>query len=140
MTAKDKQYADLHAAAHAAGMAAGAAKVPVPMIVGSPSSASASVSLVVGSNGEKFDMAKPIYYVPSGVCGFAWIVIEEGRSGYARWLKKNVRNSHKNYYGGWAVWVNEFGQSMEQKEAYADAYAKVVKQAGIAASVGSRMD
>jgi hypothetical protein len=29
---------------------------------------------------------------------------------------------------------------MEQKEAYADAYAKVVKQAGIEASVGSRMD
>ena len=133
MTAKDKQYADLHAAAHAAGMAAGTAKVPVPMVVGAAKG-------FVGESANQIDYAQPTYYVASGVCGFAWVVVENGRSGYVRWLKKNVRNSHKNYYGGWAVWVNEFGQSMEQKEAYADAYAKVLKQAGIEASVGSRMD
>jgi hypothetical protein len=128
-----EMYKAIHDEAHAAGMAAGTAKVPVPMIVGESKG-------FVGAAANKIDYAKPTYYVASGVCGFAWVVIENGRSGYARWVKKNVKNSHKNYYGGWAVWVNEFGQSMEQKEAYADAYAKVLKEHGIEAMPQSRMD
>jgi hypothetical protein len=130
---KEREYASIHHEAHVAGMAAGNGKTPTPMIVGTAKG-------FVGEAANQIDEAKPTYYVPSGVCGFAWIVIEDGRSGYARWTKKNVKNSHKNYYGGWAVWCFEFGQSMERKEAYADAYAQVLKSRGIAAYAQSRMD
>jgi hypothetical protein len=126
-------YRRVHEEAHAAGMRAGNAKVPTPMIVGTARG-------FVGAAANEIDHSQPTYYVPSGVCGFAWVVIENGRSGYARWVKKNVSSSHKNYYGGWAVWVSEFGQSMEQKEAYAHAYAAVLKSNGIAATPQSRMD
>ena len=44
------------------------------------------------------------------------------------------------FRSGLSVWVSEGGQSMERKEAYARAYADVLRAAGIEAYAGSRMD
>ena len=47
---------------------------------------------------------------------------------------------YKHYYGGWYVSVREFGQSMTRKEAYAEAFAKVLTEEGMSCYVDSRMD
>ena len=62
-----------------------------------------------------------------------------GNCSFANWLKKN-KLAHKHYYGGVAIWVGQFNQSMQKKEEYAHAFASVLVDAGINAYVGSRMD
>lgn len=124
------ECAALHAKAHAAGMAAGQASVPVPMIVGEAKD--------IFSN--EFKPGATLYHVPDGVCGFAWVNIKPGNSPFANWLKKSGAGGKDDYYGGVTVWVSEFGQSMTRKEAYAHAYAKVLNDSGVYASSMSRMD
>ena len=46
----------------------------------------------------------------------------------------------RSYYGGVDIWVGEFNQSMERKEACAAAMARVLNEAGIKAYSMSRMD
>jgi hypothetical protein len=101
-----------------AGMAAGNGSKPETMYV-------------VG--GEK------VYAVSEGPCGFAWITIKPANSSFARYLKASGLASSA-YGGGVMVWVGLFGQSMMRKEAYAGAYAEVLRAAGIRAYAGSRMD
>lgn len=79
-----------------------------------------------------------VWTVNEGVCGFAWVNIK-ATTGFARWLKAEGIG-HKSYYGGWDIWVWEFGQSMTRKAAYAAAFAKVLNDAGIVAHAQSRMD
>ena len=126
---KHNNFAALLGSAHAAGMAAGNAAKPHAMIVGEPT------TLL----GNQIDHSKPTYYVPDGVCGFAWITVRPGTSSFARWLVKNG-HARKAYRGGVDIWVHQFGQSMERKQAYAYAYAKVLNEAGITAYSESRMD
>jgi hypothetical protein len=109
-------------------MVAGQAAVPAPMIVGSPST-------LLGND---VDPRQPMYYVADGVCGFAWVHLD-GREPFARYAKE-VGLGHKGYPKGFDIWVGEFGQSMQRKEAYARAYAGVLKEHGIDAYVQSRMD
>ena len=124
-------YKKILAEAHDAGMAAGSAKVATPM------------TLV---ESDLFD--NPIgktYYVPEGPCGFAWVVTHEhGNGKFVKYLKSisdGLSVGNKYYYGGYYVkWVREFGQSIEKKEAYADAYAAILKDYGIKAYSGSRLD
>ena len=124
-------YERILAEAHEAGMAAGSAKVATPM------------TLV---QSDLFD--NPIgktYYVPEGPCGFAWVVTHEhGNGKFVKYLKSisdGPTVGNKYYYGGYYVkWVREFGQSIEKKEAYADAYAAILKDYGIKAYSGSRLD
>ena len=124
-------YKKILAYAHNAGMAAGSAKVATPM------------TLV---ESDLFD--NPIgktYYVPEGPCGFAWVVTHEhGNGKFVKYLKSisdGMSVGNKYYYGGYYVkWVGEFGQSIEKKEAYADAYAAILKDYGIKAYSGSRLD
>ena len=124
-------YEKIMVEAHEAGMAAGSAKVATPM------------TLV---ESDLFD--NPIgktYYVPEGPCGFAWVVTHEhGNGKFVKYLKSisdGMSVGSKYYYGGYYVkWVGEFGQSIEKKEAYADAYAAVLKDHGIKAYSGSRLD
>lgn len=78
------------------------------------------------------------FYEPEGLCGFAWVSFA-GNTAFGRWMKKNKKVS-KDYPSGLCVWVSEGGQSIERKEAYARAYAGVLKAAGIECSVGSRLD
>ncbi len=103
--------------AHVAGMAAGEACVPVPMTV-------------VGGG--------QTYHVPSGVCGFAWIHFP-GNCSFAKWAKKQNLSSD-DYPTGKMIWVGYFNQSMEQKEAYAYAFAAVLAKHDVPASARSRMD
>jgi hypothetical protein len=117
------EYGAIVARAESAGLAAGEAVAPRPMVV---------VGGVPGGEQKK-------YFVSEGVCGFAWITIRPGNSAFARYLKK-VGKASKAYGGGVQVWVGQFNQSMQRKEAYANAYAAVLREAGVNAYAGSRMD
>lgn len=109
----------LHEQAHIAGMKAGNECAPTPMIV-------------AGSGGYR-------EYVSDGVCGFAWVKFK-GNTSFGRGMKK-LGLARPAYPTGLSVWVSEFDQSMQRKEAYARAYAAVLRDAGITdASAGSRMD
>ncbi len=115
-------------AAHRAGMAAGTAKVPTPM--------------VVQAHKDVFDDKSPVieeWRAPQGVCGFAWIVVRPGNCSFARWCRKN-KNTSKAYRGGEHLSVQMFGQSMERKQAYGAAFANVLESHGITAYMMSRID
>jgi len=87
------------------------------------------------------DNSRVVYeeVVDGGVCGFAWVEIRPARGKFVIWCRKNGIGS-KGYYGGWQINVREGGQSMERKEAYAGAFAKVLCEHGINACTNSRMD
>jgi len=125
----DAQYEALFAKAHAAGTAAGETVTPTPMHV------------VQRAN--PFDDNSPIVkaYAPvmDGVCGFAYVTIRPGNGPCARWMRKTGRG-YAGYYGGRTISVRYFGQSMTRKEAYAAAFAAVLKEAGIKAYSESRLD
>jgi hypothetical protein len=78
------------------------------------------------------------WYVSEGCCGFAWIEFK-GTTPWARWAKK-AGKARKNYPTGYSIWVSEFGQSVDRKEAYAKAFAKVLKEHGVEAYANSRLD
>lgn len=124
----NENYADLVAKAHAAGMVALDAAKPTPMVVGQAKS--------LFSN--EIDYSKKTYYEPDGVCGFAWIHFA-GNTPFGRWAKKSGV-AREDYPKGLCVWVREGDQSMQRKEAYAQAYAKVLTEAGIDCYAASRMD
>ena len=74
-------------------------------------------------------------------CGFAWVTVrEKGSTKLGRALKSV---GFKPAYGGGLQLWNPSGnstQSITAKEEGADAYAKVLKQYGVDAYSGSRMD
>ena len=115
--------------AHLMGMDAGSLVGVTPMVVGSPST----------PLGNDIDYSKKTYFVEGGVCGFAGVVIKPARGKFVSYLK-NLGMGYKHYYGGWYVSVREFGQSLTRKEAYAEAFAKVLGEAGMRCYVDSRMD
>ena len=87
---------------------------------------------------QEIDYSKPTY-VLDGLCGFAWIKISPARGAFVTWLKSQEIGG-KSYYGGYDIWVNEFGQSVDRKSAFAGAFAKVLNQYGITAYAESRLD
>jgi hypothetical protein len=121
---------ELFNAAHEAGLAAGNACTPNPMLVGVPTT----------PFGNDIDYSKRVDYISEGPCGFAWVVIRPANCKFVNILKKNGIG-RKNYGGGWCIWVSLFNQSMARKEAYASAFAKVLRNNGIEnAYSDSRMD
>jgi hypothetical protein len=121
--------ADLMRAAHAAGMAAGAAAVPPVMIV--------------RRHENPLDDSSPVaneWIVPDGPCGFAWVTIRPANSRAARVMAEELGARTNSYEGGMMLWVSAFNQSMARKEAYAAAFAEVLRAEGIRAYAGSRMD
>jgi hypothetical protein len=128
-SAEMNEYSELFSKADAAGRAAAEACKPVPMQVVERANPLDDSSAVV----------KRYAPVASGVCGFAWVNVRPGNCGFARWMKKEGV-ARKGYYGGMEYWVSGYGQSMEKKEAYAGAFAKVLGEAGIKAYPQSRMD
>jgi hypothetical protein len=102
---------------------------PVPMVVGRETH--------FGSG--EIDYTKPTEFVEDGVCGFAWVVIRPATSKFARWMKSQGL-ARTGYGGGLHMWVSEGGQSLQRKEAYAYAFAGVLREAGINAYADSRMD
>ena len=115
--------------AHLMGMDAGRRVGVVPMVVGTPTELM----------GNDIDYSKKTYFVESGVCGFAGVVIKPARGKFVSYLK-SLDMGYKHYYGGWYVSVREFGQSLTRKEAYAEAFAKVLGEVGMRCYVDSRMD
>ena len=117
--ARNAGFAALAGVAHAAGIEAGRNCRPIPMVVSTASGIA-------------------IECVDDGACGFAWVAFA-GNTAWGRWAKKaGIARSH--YPSGLCVWVSEFGQSVDRKEAYASAYAQTLRNAGIEAHAGSRLD
>jgi len=118
----------LFAAADAAGKAAASGTTPEPMVVQQHASMLNDASPVVKE-----------WLVPDGVCGFAWVVIRPGNCRAANYAKAHW-NARKDYYGGVSISCHDYNQSMTRKEAYAHAFAGVLRSAGIDARGQSRMD
>jgi len=121
---------EIYTEAHSAGMAAGHGCTPTPMVVGTPTT----------PLGDDIDYTKDTYYVSDGLCGFAWINIKPARGKFVTWLKNASIGRSDSYYGGYTIWVSEFGQSVARKENYARAFAKVLGDNGITAYNMSRLD
>ena len=81
------------------------------------------------------------YDVAEGMCGFAWVNISPARGKFVNYLKK-IGKGYTSYQGGYNVPAGgvELGQSITRKEAYAEAFAKVLKDWGIKCYVSSRLD
>lgn len=133
-----------------AGNAAFAAATPVPMVVQEHTNPLGD--LLGGDAGSVVNE----WHVPEGVCGFAWITLyAKGTDGrrfvnYLTGTQKPARAdlappvaAKKAYGGGFQVWVHSASQSLARKEAYAQAFANVIREAnieGLAVYAGSRMD
>lgn len=115
--------------AYQAGVEAMNSTTPTPILIGEAKSFLS----------DEIDHSRPTYVVSSGVCGFAWVNIKPGNSSFARWLVKNGI-ARKSYYGGVDYRISSGGQSMELKQAFATAFAKVLSENGIKAYADSRMD
>lgn len=79
------------------------------------------------------------YFVDDGVCGFASVIVKPANCKFAKYLVAN-RLGYKSYTGGVAMSVHDFNQSLQKKETYAYAFAKVLAENGINAHVNSRID
>jgi hypothetical protein len=121
------QCHNIYVEAYEAGMKAGN-EVGVPKFV---------VGDAIGLSNE-IDYSKPTF-IMDGLCGFAWVNISPARGAFVNYLKSRQVGS-KGYYGGFEIWVREFGQSVDRKTAFARAFADVLNKYGINASVGSRLD
>jgi len=120
----------LFAEAVNAGKAAVAAAKVVPMVVGEAK----------GLLSNEIDYSKQTYFVEDGVCGFAAIIVKPANSKFAKFLKEMGIARRDSYNGGVRMAVHEYNQSLQKKEAYAYAFAKVLREAGVNARVESRMD
>ena len=123
-------YGAIWEEADRAGTYAGTAITPTPMIVGEAK----------GLFSNEFAEGAKKYFVPEGPCGFAWVNIKPARGGFVAWLKKSGIGRLDSYYGGWTIWVGDFGQSYERKMAYAGAFAEVLQKHGIKAYANGRLD
>ncbi len=74
-------------------------------------------------------------------CGFAWVTIKPARGKMVTYLK-SIRVGSKAYDGGYQIWnpSNNMTQDMSVKYAGAIAFAKVLKDNGINATAGCRLD
>ena len=108
--------------AETAGLKAGLEIVPTP------------VYFKDAHTGQTYDSA-------DGACGFAHVNISPARGKFVNYLKK-IGKGYTSYQGGYNVPAGgvELGQSITRKEAYAEAFAKVLQNWGIKCYVSSRLD
>jgi hypothetical protein len=99
--------------AHAAGSAAAEDAVPKPMFID-------------GS----------VYM--AGECGHALVVVRDARRGFARWLK-TTGNGRRHYSGGYHVCAFYEDQSADRAEAYATAFATVLRRNGVPCKVEKQL-
>jgi hypothetical protein len=132
--------AKVHREAIEAGEAALAAATPTPMIV--------------QQRVNPLDDGSPVvkqWIVEDGCCGFADIKVRATTTPNRRFLnglKKaglagaeySLPWTKDSYAGGYRYWVSAGGQSLDRKEAYARAFAKVLGDYGVTAYAHSRMD
>ena len=122
------QVTELFQAAHNAGNVAVQAATIAPMIVQQRANP-------LNDNSE----VQRQWLVNDGVCGFASVIVKPANCKFAKYLKEQGLG-RKHYYGGLSMSVRDFNQSLQKKEAYAYAFAKVLEQNGVNAYVESRMD
>lgn len=81
------------------------------------------------------------YFVADGVCGFAWVNVKPGTSRFAKWLVSE-KLARKSYSGGVDIWISDYDQSMQRKEAHAHAMANSLQQEFLELKINgqSRMD
>ena len=112
---------------------------PTPMIVGSPST----------PLGNDVDPNQKTWFEPNGICGFATVVLESGRSGFAQWLVKTGRGAkwwsfgrHKGVglYSFSRFGFANAGQSYEKNRFIAMAMANHLRNAGFECWVDARVD
>jgi len=118
----------LYDRAFAAGVEAARSVVPQPMTVTQHANPFNPYSEVVSR-----------YEVSDGPCGFAWVVVKPATSSFARWLRSQ-RLARPGYNGGVHIWISDYNQSMQRKEAHARAMARVLEMSGVNAYADSRMD
>jgi hypothetical protein len=80
------------------------------------------------------------WVVESGPCGFAWVNIKPAIGQVAKALVARNLARKDSYEGGVTVWVSQFDQSWERKRAFAHAFAQVLRDAGVQARAGDRLD
>lgn len=100
------------------------------------------VPMTVVGHANPLDDNSPVterYFVADGVCGFANVVVKPANSAFAKFLVSKKLAS-KHYAGGVSMYVHFFNQSYQKKQAYAQAFAKVLKDSGIKAYAESRLD
>jgi len=123
-------FSELYRKADTAGKAAAANANVDPMIVYKRVNPLDDSSEVIPSS---------IYVVNDGVCGFAKIIVKPANCRFAKWLlSHNLARRH--YEGGVYINVNGYGQSLQRKEAYANAFADTLVNTGINAYMESRLD
>lgn len=127
---RDEKFESIWNEAWQAGVNAANKCAVVPMLVGSPTT----------PLGSQLDYSKPVEFVSDGVCGFAWVQVKPGTSSFAKWLVKEGFARRDSYYGGVSVWIGDYNQSMQRKEAHASAMAEVFRKHEINAYCMSRMD
>jgi hypothetical protein len=88
---------------------------------------------------DEIDFSKQTYIL-DGLCGFAWVNISPARGAFVNYLKSRGIGSKGYYGGGYHIWVREFGQSVDRKSAFAQAFADVLGKYGISAYAESRLD
>lgn len=92
------------------------------------------------------DPKQPVYFHSEGVCGFGWIIVKDGRSSFARWLKKHDIGTQSAYYGGRMVSSSDLvpedraSQSYERKCQAVWAAADALREAGITVETVTRLD
>lgn len=133
---KDNEAIRIMQEAVTAGMAALTACTPVPMVVQQHASVLNDNSPVVQE-----------WVVDGGVCGFAWITFKANTTPNRKFLAglKSAGLVGDNGWGkatggGYSYWVHQGGQSMTKKEAFAHAFADVLRVNDITAYAQSRMD
>ena len=127
-----KEMTNILKEAEQAGHDAMNATTPTPMIVGEP--------VDMFDLNSPIDYSKKTYHVSGGVCGFAWVSVRPANSRFANFLKKKGIGRLDGYEGGLSISIREGGQSLALKEAFASAYAGVLKNHGIKAYSRSRID
>lgn len=121
---------EIYREAYSAGLKAGNEVKVTPMVVGTETTPFSNV----------IDETKPTYFVEGGVCGFAWVKIRPARGKFVQFLKDKGLGYQNSYSGGYELSCREFGQSLTRKEAFVQAFAKVLREYGIDAYGESRID
>lgn len=117
----DQKFAAIHEEALLAANAAHKSAVPVPMVVGTPTTLF----------GNEIDRNKPVYLVSDGVCGFAYAIVRDARRPFAKWLIKTENGRYSSYERGVCVSDRSGSQSLERKERWVAAYISVLSKHGI---------